>query len=498
MTIDQAIRSAKLEAIREGTKPRVLELCSGCGGMSLGLAAAGFDLLAHVEIDPTAAASYALNFDPPSADHRQAWAVHRDMEETDPSDLIEAIGLGGPVAEHFDVLAAGLPCQAFARIGRSKLRSVKGEEDAYRNDSRAKLYQRFLEYVSLVQPVAIIIENVPDILNFGGHNVPEEICDTLDAFGYEASYTLLNAAFYGVPQLRERLFLVAVDKSLGFSPSFPEPVRHAILPTGYASARSVALKHVPAGGGHYTPSPATRDGLPGFISTGEAISDLPSITEHFSQPLAMRRRKVSDPLPYASNKRLTAYAKLMRAWPSHQKMAETNGHVVRITPRDFPIFGRMDLGKDYPHAHRVALDMFTQKLAGLTPAPAAHSAEWLKVRAEVVPPYDPAKFPNKWWKLDPSKPSRTLTAHMGKDTYSHIHWDDEQKRTVSVREAARLQSFPDSFKFAGAMNAAFRQIGNAVPPLLAQAVGTALLASIKKEPMIRSVDTAAPPFQDAA
>ena len=92
----------------------------------------------------------------------------------------------------------------------------------------------------------------------------------------------------------------------------------------------------------------------------------------------------------------------------------------------------------------------------------------------MVPPYDPEKFPNKWWKLHPEKPSRTLTAHMGKDTYSHIHYDGRQRRTVSVREAARLQSFPDGFHFAGAMNAAFRQIGNAIPPLLALAVAGAI------------------------
>jgi DNA (cytosine-5)-methyltransferase 1 len=71
---------------------------------------------------------------------------------------------------------------------------------------------------------------------------------------------------------------------------------------------------------------------------------------------------------------------------------------------------------------------------------------------------------------------------MGKDTYSHIHWDSRQKRTVSVREAARLQSFPDSFHFAGAMNAAFRQIGNAVPPLLAQAVGRQLKLDLSRQP----------------
>jgi DNA (cytosine-5)-methyltransferase 1 len=89
-------------------------------------------------------------------------------------------------------------------------------------------------------------------------------------------------------------------------------------------------------------------------------------------------------------------------------------------------------------------------------------------------PYDPDKFPNKWWKLDRERPVRTLMAHLGKDSYSHIHFDSEQARPISVREAARLQSFPDGFVFDGSMNPALRQIGNAVPPLLAYAVAMAM------------------------
>ena len=92
-------------------------------------------------------------------------------------------------------------------------------------------------------------------------------------------------------------------------------------------------------------------------------------------------------------------------------------------------------------------------------------------RAEFVPPYDPSKFPNKWTKMNGDLPARTLMAHLGKDTYSHIHYDSAQARTITVCEAARLQSFPDGFHFSGTMNPAFRQIGNAVPPLLAYAVG---------------------------
>ncbi len=96
----------------------------------------------------------------------------------------------------------------------------------------------------------------------------------------------------------------------------------------------------------------------------------------------------------------------------------------------------------------------------------------------MVPPYDPTKFPNRWWKLHPQRPVRTLTAHIGKDTYTHIHYDSAQARVITVREAARLQSFPDGFIFAGTMNPAFRQIGNAVPPVLARELAKTMLASL--------------------
>ena len=478
------IRATKLKRIREKKAPRVLELCSGCGGMSLGLASAGFDLLAHVEFDAGAAESYALNFSVPADVDADAWAKARDMEVDAADDVVRDLGLKTATEESFDVLAAGLPCQAFARIGRSKLASVKGEEDAYRNDPRAKLYKRFLEYVDATQPVAVIIENVPDILNFGGHNVPEEICATLEQRGYLTGYTLLNAAFYGVPQMRERLFLVAIDKSLGIRPSFPAPTHHLQLPSGYESIRSVALRHVPEDG-RFVPPAAAADSLPAAVTVRDALSDLPYISEHVRAPRDMRRRKVSDRLPYREFSKLTVYQRQMREWTGFKSFGDVDGNVVRLTPRDFPIFEAMPIGTDYPRARKIAETLFEERLKAEQSRPPKGSPRWLEFQAAYVPPYDPGKFPNKWWKLDPAMPSRTLTAHMGKDTYSHIHWDSRQQRTVSVREAARLQSFPDAFRFSGAMNATYRQIGNAVPPLLSLAVATATLKVLRKVPMQR-------------
>ena len=96
-----------------------------------------------------------------------------------------------------------------------------------------------------------------------------------------------------------------------------------------------------------------------------------------------------------------------------------------------------------------------------------------------MPQYDREKFENKWKRLDANKPSHTVVAHLEKDTYSHIHpWEP---RGISVREAARLQSFPDDFVFNCSMSNAFRQIGNAVPPLLSLAVAKTIYDSFKEE-----------------
>jgi DNA (cytosine-5)-methyltransferase 1 len=83
--------------------------------------------------------------------------------------------------------------------------------------------------------------------------------------------------------------------------------------------------------------------------------------------------------------------------------------------------------------------------------------------------------------MERNLPARTLMAHLGKDSYSHIHYDSNQARTISVSEAARLQSFPDGFVFEGSMNPAFRQIGNAVPPLLARALALKIRALISEK-----------------
>jgi len=103
------------------------------------------------------------------------------------------------------------------------------------------------------------------------------------------------------------------------------------------------------------------------------------------------------------------------------------------------------------------------------------SPELVAFAKDIFPPYPEDKFMDKWRKLVAEEPSWTVTAHLGRDSYSHIHYDSTQKRAISVRESARLQSFPDAFIFSGNMGDCYRQIGNAVPPLMAWAIAAALM-----------------------
>lgn len=465
-----AVIEDKVARVQRGSSLRSIELCSGAGGMSLGFLAAGIKPLAHIEFSQEAAATYAKNFLGLTGNESDQRLKPTDMMDFDPRELLERFSITSSFESSFDVLIAGLPCQAFARVGRSKLREVAGHEEAYKLDPRASMYKRFISLIKQIKPLAVVLENVPDILNFGGHNVPEEICLELEKLGYVSSYSLLNSAFYGVPQYRERLFLVAYHKSLGISPSFPEPTNYSVIPRGYIGSRQVALKHI-GEGSRYIAAADPSPELPPSVNTSDALSDLPIVLEHLD-PHSPRTR-LDLALPYRRISEVSQYAGLMRTWMTDGELELVTGNGIRRTPRDYETFARMQEGDDYPAAVKVAEALLGDYWAAN--AARNNSTEPpADVRSRFVPPYDTSKFPNKWWKMRKDAPARTLTAHMGKDTYSHIHYDSSQKRMLTVREAARLQSFPDWFDFGASLNAAFRQIGNAVPPLLAFAVANSI------------------------
>lgn len=478
-----AIRQ-KIVRLQAGGKPRVLDLFAGCGGISLGFSAAGFSIAGAVEFDPDAAASHGRNFHGGDVAHSQA----RDITETSPDQLANELQ-AGPTAEAFDVLVGGPPCQAFARVGRPKLREVDKHADAFKHDPRAQLYIEYLHYVEAFAPLAVVVENVPDVLNHGGQNIAEEIAEVLESKGYICRYTLLNSAFYGVPQMRERMILIAYRQEIADVVTFPEPTHFIDLPPGYEGTRSVALKflnnRLADDAHHYIHAPKTTRALPPAVTAEDALGDLPAIdARELLKSGVLRRgaRRFNEPMPY-SNPPHTTYAKLMRTWPGFEAPAALRDHVIRYLPRDYPLFARMNPGDQYPQAYEHAMEMFKEHLVLLSKQGLkveAGSQQYEEIKASIVPPYDVSKFPNKWRKMWRDQPARTLMAHLGKDSYSHIHYDSNQARTISVREAARLHSFPDGFIFCGTMNPAFRQIGNAVPPLLAKAVASHIMKTLKQ------------------
>lgn len=474
-----------MSRLRTGAQPRVLDLFSGCGGLSLGFSTAGFEVTAAGESNPTAAASHGANFH--AGDPR--YAVARDLTCTTPGQLVRELNLGR-MAEAFDVIIGGPPCQAFARVGRSKLREVEAHPEAFRHDPRAKLYTQYLNYVKSCRPLAILMENVPDVMNFGGHNVPEEVSEVLEDIGYVCAYTLLNAAFYGVPQTRERMFLIAYRREITENVCFPEPTHWIDLPPGYEGSRRVALKALSnrdmfAQAHHYVDPTQATDDLPPAVTAEEAIGDLPEIdARELMRKGILKRgaRRLNELTPYDQSRFISDYARSMKSWPGFESRYGICDHVIRYLPRDYPLFARMKEGDQYPEAYKLALKIFDKHLAKLarkgvcvTPG----SEEYEELKASIVPPYDASKFPNKWRKISRDEPVRTIMAHLSKDGYSHIHYDNSQARTISVREAARLQSFPDGFVFKGAMNGAFQQIGNAVPPLMAKAIAVEMLKTIR-------------------
>jgi DNA (cytosine-5)-methyltransferase 1 len=478
--------ATKIKSIRNGSPIRTLDLFAGCGGLSLGFHSAGFQISASIEFDPIAAKSHARNF---FGSELSVHAKAHDITEVNPESIVSEFSLGRSVSNSVDVIIGGPPCQAFARVGRAKLREVDEHPTAFKNDARGNLYLRYLSYVRELKPLALLIENVPDMMNYGGHNIAEEVCEVLDGLGYIANYTLLNSAFYGVPQMRERMFLVAYRKELECPVEFPQPTHHVELPVGYKGSRDVALKSLrdsqklklfEIDDNHYIPAPVASVDLPRAISARDAISDLPPITLHLEGKMKKMAQRLETITPYSS-KPLNDYAKLMRGWPGFECTDGIREHVTRYLPRDFQIFRVMRPGDQYPQAHQHACRLFAERLKELEKQGTklrAGSNAYLELKKSIVPPYDPSKFPNKWRKMEADLPSRTLLAHIGKDTYSHIHYDSDQARTISVREAARLQSFPDGFLFCGSMNAAFRQIGNAVPPLMAKSIAAVMFEAI--------------------
>lgn len=382
-------------------RPTVIDLFCGAGGMSLGFQMAGCHIGLGIDIDPLACKTHAHNI--------PGKCVQVDITTiADPCSFVRAHGL-----DHVDLIIGGPPCQGFSRVGRGKLRQLRNDP-GYIHDPRNSLYRDFIRFVKCLQPLCFVIENVPDLQLYKDTDdlLVKKIVQELEQLGYTVDVPrLLLAADFGVPQTRQRLFIMG--NRLGIPVCWPSPT------------------HMPDE----------------YVTVWQAIGDLPIIDINHR----------CDEIPYVPRCEENEYRQLMRegcdgSLPNHQ----TRWH----NSADIEAFRLLSEGQRYIELPD-SLRRYDSK---------SHPEmrnEW---------------FRDRYRKLFRDKPSWTIEAHIGKDTYRHIYpsrvGQPEPPRTISVREAARLQSFPDRFRFLGPFTRQFYQVGNAVPPLLAKAVAAVILPSV--------------------
>jgi DNA (cytosine-5)-methyltransferase 1 len=365
-----------------------IDLFCGAGGLSLGLKDAGFTVLVGADVDPVFVETHTANLG----------GLGYVGDLVDPTHFLRTLRAWG--IRHVDLVAGGVPCQPFSRAGRSKIRSLVEARQRPARDSRAELWQSFVHIVAHLKPRAVLLENVPDLAVWQDGEVLSGFCESLRDLGYLPQPAILHAYEHGVPQHRNRLFIVGLRNGL----SFPWPRAEQ-------------------------PSPTVWD----------AIGDLPPV------PPAQRE----DRLRYSGP--VTDLQRRMRREVSGAEAMVIYDHLTR------------DLRADDAEAFRLL--------------PQGGTYEQLPKRLQR---YRSDIFSDKYKRLEWGGLSRSITAHIAKDGYWYIH--PVQDRTLSVREAARIQTFPDWFRFAGQPTLRFRQIGNAVPPLLAEALGRSMTKVIHKRP----------------
>lgn len=393
-----------------------IDLFCGAGGFAKGFEMAGFQCIGGIDNVQAAVDTHSHNF-PNSV------SICRDIRKIEPEEFHKIIG-----NKDVDVIVGGPPCPTFSTIGHAKIQSINKIHDRdITDDPRNELFLDYLKFVKYFQPKIFIIENVPNFMTkYKGETfkaVKEIIANDLPEYDLVEPTRVLNSVFYGVPQIRKRMMLVACKKGYNFE--YPEPTHwyHESL-----STRCVQT---------FTQAKELNDTkLPLYVDVGTALRDLPKITDNWRV----------DECEYSNHNNLHPYQELMRA--NTEKTVRNN--ICRMSnERAKKVFSHMKQGDIY-------MDLPKQ--------------------VRQILPFREDIFKDRLKKLVNTNPSWTVIAHIGMDGYMYIH--PEELRTLSVREAARLQSFPDDFVFIGNQQQTYVQVGNAVPPLLAYALAKSTLEAL--------------------
>lgn len=387
-----------------------IDLFAGCGGLSEGFYRQGFKALAHAEIDHWACETLRTRMKFYGYKDYNREVVEHDITADDILERIDSAVNGRTI----DVIIGGPPCQAYSTAGRVR----DGKKMA--SDPRNYLFESYVKILEYYSPKFFVFENVTGLLSAQVKNAPI-FPKVLKALGNKykvignPEVLVQNTADYGVPQLRKRVIIIGVRKDIDKS---AEELYESIIKT------------------HWNPETLSNEkkGKKRFVDVRQAIGDLPSVepgqdasTEEYDYP--------------CNNEFLKKIGKSgIRPLMDHiaRKHNDLDRERFQVMIHNHWSFGQLRREMpQYEHEHARVFD-----------------------NSYVV----------QWWDL----PSKTILAHIHKDGFQFIHPDEEQRRTFTVREAARIQSFPDDFEFKGSRGEKYKQIGNAVPPLFAEALAKSI------------------------
>jgi DNA (cytosine-5)-methyltransferase 1 len=455
-------------------RPKAIDLFAGPGGLSLGLIRAGFNIIAAVERDADAGETYRHNI----GNHTEI----EDITKFKPKALrkiLEEKEVLKP-GEKISLVAGGPPCPGFSLIGRSKISDLikkenEGQKDEdkkrewrhrFIDDPRNKLFEEFVRYVLEFKPDYFIMENVSGMSSYQIDEDPIVEVIKKKFRGYIVNQKILCASDFGVPQERKRIIFIGHRK--GAKPcDFPAPTQRKPLNAMAAIHDLSQVKDTKVGGGLVKVSASNN-------RSGKRYRQL---MREWRVPNPERTHKTTDVFLTSHwtrgvNARDEVLFPHIKSGSGRYPRFGSSGNI-RIKKSNRTIYGDL-----YPKQWDSFLKPLFEDHGFIT--------EFTDGRHYVSIPDTDKKwvmykskkegFQDKMRRIRWDKPSPTIVAHLAKDGYMFIHpWLD---RTITVREAARFQSFPDQFQFQGSMASQFRQVGNAVPPLLAETLGRAVLDAL--------------------
>lgn len=410
-------------------RPLAVDLFAGAGGLSLGLEQAGFDVLAAVEYDPVHAATHEFNFP-------LTKVLCADVSAPLTAEILLNTAKQGFIAHGYDakdwsgeldLIAGGPPCQGFSSIGKRLI-----------NDTRNRLVFHFFRLVSELRPRYFVMENVPGMTKGSHINILHELIAEFEQEGYRfpegQKHRILNAADFGVPQERYRLFLIGTREDQPQVAWAPEP-------TVCRVPKRCADENL------QTPSD-----LPLGPTVWDAIGDLPN-PSRFPSLFTSDEVRLSESAVEAMDRAASTYARRLRG--------------LEPDPADF--------------AYRRAWDPTFLTASART----AHTEKSIS-RFKATQPGETEPV-SRFYRLDPNGLCNTLRAGSGSERGAFtsprpLH--PSLPRVLSNREAARLHSFPDWFRLHMTKWHGFRQVGNAVAPLVGRAVGHEIVKALNVAPPV--------------